>query len=82
DSSTSSKSIKNSKKNLGRKFSKVWEYFIQGKEHSTYSHYEGTCKYCNKFWTNARPNILRTHLTSYCLKYPNNVSLEFARIVA
>ncbi|CAI2190699.1 19861_t:CDS:1, partial [Funneliformis geosporum] len=80
--STSSKSIKSSKKNLGRKFSKVWEHFIQGKEHSTRGHYEGTCKYCNKFWTDARPNILRAHLASHCSKCPNNVSLEFARIVA
>ncbi|CAI2201572.1 5165_t:CDS:1, partial [Funneliformis geosporum] len=80
--SISSKSIKSSKKNLGRKFSKVWKHFIQGKEHSIHGHYEGTCKYCNKFWTDARPNILRVHLASHYSKCSNNVSLEFARIVA
>ena len=77
-SSISSRSTKN---HLGRKFSKVWEHFIQGRENTTCGHYEGTCKYCNKFWTDARPNILRIHLASYCSKCSNNISLKFARIV-
>jgi hypothetical protein len=79
---SSSTSSRSTKKHLGRKFSKVWEHFIQERENTTRGHYEGTCKYCNKFWTDARPNILRIHLVSHCSKCLNNISLEFARIVA
>ncbi|CAI2173623.1 14966_t:CDS:2, partial [Funneliformis geosporum] len=52
------------------------------KEYSTCDHYEETCKYYNKFWTDARPNILHAHLASHYSKCSNNISLEFARIIA
>lgn len=69
------------KKNSGRPFGKVWEHITKGKEISR-GHYEGTCNYCKKYWNNAKPSLLRSHLASHCSKCPNNIVQEFLKIIA
>jgi hypothetical protein len=64
----------------GRKFTSVWNHITKGKEVSR-GHYEGTCNYCNLFWSIAKPFYVRTHLASHCNKCPESVSLEFSRLL-
>ena len=80
DNDSISSSLQTSK-NSGRQFSLVWDHIDKGKEVSR-GHYEGKCKYCNEFWSNAKPFLLRIHLASHCSKCPEFVSQKFAKIVA
>jgi hypothetical protein len=65
----------------GRQFTFIWNHIRRGEEISR-GMYQGTCIYCNNFWKNAKPKILRQHLALHCNKCPNKVSSEFAKIVA
>jgi hypothetical protein len=71
----------NSSKKGGRRFTSVWGHITRGKEMS-HGMYQGTCNYCKTSWSNAKPIILRQHLASHCNKCPEEISSEFARIVA
>ena len=65
----------------GRQFTSIWNHITRGEE-TSHGMYQGTCIYCNAFWKNAKPRILRQHLASHCNKYPNKVSSEFAKLIA
>jgi len=81
ESSIISIESQNTKKHGGRKFSLVWEHITRGKE-TARGHYEGTCKYCSKYWKIARPSILQIHLASQCSKCPTSIILQFCQLVA
>lgn len=65
----------------GRRFTEVWNgHMIKGDQKSR-GHYAATCSYCNIHWKEGKPHVLREHLANHCKKCPQEVSLDFARIV-
>lgn len=70
-----------SDKGKGRPPSDIWNtHMIQGSRQSR-GHYSATCSYCQQFWKQGRPQVLRAHLANHCKKCPENVSLYYAKIV-
>src|SRR5271169_6825536 len=56
----------------GPKFGPIWEHFTQGNSIGG-GHYQATCKYCNYFFKQGRPQYLRTHILSYCTEVSEDV---------
>ncbi|GET00495.1 ribonuclease H-like domain-containing protein [Rhizophagus clarus] len=78
-SSEPSEPSENSRK--GRRFSEVWDgHMIKGAQKSR-GHYAASCSYCNSYWNNGKPHVLREHLANHCRKCPKEVSIQFAKIV-
>lgn len=76
---TSSEPSENPRK--GRRFTEVWNgHMIKGVQ-KTRGHYAATCSYCNFYWKDGKPHVLREHLANHCRKCPQEVSLQFAKIV-
>ncbi|CAB4444994.1 unnamed protein product [Rhizophagus irregularis] len=76
---TSSEPSENPRK--GRHFTEVWNgHMIKGVQ-KTRGHYAATCSYCNFYWKDGKPHVLREHLANHCRKCPQEVSLQFAKIV-
>ena len=70
-------------KNAGRPFTDIWKYIRRGSSCGN-GHYGGTCKFCNKNWTRAKPSSLRAHIANHCTgkDLPGEVRSHFIRIVA
>jgi hypothetical protein len=49
----------------GRPQSKVWKHFDREESRGN-RHWEGTCKYCKKFYSRVKPNSLHAHLANNC----------------
>ena len=47
----------------------VWKHFDRGKSRGD-GHWEGTCKYCKKFYPQVKPSSLHVHLANYCEDVP------------
>ncbi|GES75999.1 ribonuclease H-like domain-containing protein [Rhizophagus clarus] len=76
---TSSEPSENPRK--GRHFTEVWNgHMIKGVQR-TRGHYAAICSYCNFYWKDGKPHVLREHLANHCRKCPQEVSLQFAKIV-
>lgn len=70
-----------SEKSKGRPPSDVWDkHMIQGAKQSR-GHYSATCSYCQQYWRQGKPQVLRAHLANHCKKCPDNVSSYYAKIV-
>lgn len=76
---TGSEPSENSKK--GRRFTEVWKGHITKGAQTTRGHYSATCSYCAFHWREGKPQVLREHLANHCKRCPQNVSIEFAKIV-
>ena len=55
----------NCKRKAGPKFSPIWEHFIKG-DPAGNGHHQATCKYCNYFFKQGRPQYLRAHILASC----------------
>src|SRR6266496_3691556 len=69
-------------KNAGHLFTDIWKYIRRGSSCGN-GHYGGTCKFCNKNWTCAKPSSLRAHIANYCTgnDLSGEVRSHFIRIV-
>ncbi|CAB4443959.1 unnamed protein product [Rhizophagus irregularis] len=76
---TSSEPSENPRK--GRHFTEVWNgHMIKGVQR-TRGHYAATYSYCNFYWKDGKPHVLREHLANHFQKCPQEVLLQFAKIV-
>ena len=64
----------------GRPQSGVWKHFDRG-ESKGYGHWEGTCQYCKKFYSHAKPSSLRAHLANNCKDVPEEWRRHFNYIL-
>ncbi|CAB5211436.1 unnamed protein product [Rhizophagus irregularis] len=64
----------------GRPQSGVWKHFDRGESRGD-GHWEGTCKYCKKFYPRAKPNALRAHLANNCKDIPEEWRRHFNYIL-
>ena len=64
----------------GRPLSDIWEHMIQGDKQSR-GHYSATCNFCQQFWKQGKPHVLREHLANHCKKCSNDVSSYYAKVV-
>jgi hypothetical protein len=64
----------------GRPLSDIWEHMIQGDKQSR-GHYSATCSFCQQFWKQGKPQILRQHLANHCKKCNSDISSYYAKIV-
>lgn len=64
----------------GRPFSDIWEHMVQGEKQSR-GHYSATCVFCQWFWKNGKPCVLREHLANHCKKCGSDISSYYAKIV-
>ena len=62
----------NSNVKTGPKFGPIWDHFIQGDSNGS-GHYQATCKYCDQYFKQGRPQYLRTHILSYCTEASEDV---------
>jgi hypothetical protein len=70
-----------SEKSKGRPLSDIWNrHMIQGAKQSR-GHYSATCGYCQQYWRQGRPQVLRAHLANHCKVCPDDVSSYYAKIV-
>src|SRR6266542_5285824 len=69
-------------KNAECLFTDIWKYIRRGSSCGN-GHYGGTCKFCNKNWTHAKPSSLKVHIANYCTgkNLPEEVRSHFIRIV-
>src|SRR6185295_5300067 len=64
----------------GRPQSGVWKHFDRGESKGD-GHWEGTCKYCRKFYLRAKPSSLRAHLANNCKDVPEEWRRHFNYIL-
>ena len=64
----------------GRPLSDIWEHMIQGDKQSR-GHYSATCNFCQQFWKQGKPHVLREHLANHCKKCSSDVSSYYAKVV-
>ncbi|GBB91464.1 hypothetical protein RclHR1_18780006 [Rhizophagus clarus] len=61
--------------------SDIWDgHMIQGAKQSK-GHYSATCSYCQNFWKQRKPCILREHLANHCQKCSSETAMYYAKIV-
>jgi hypothetical protein len=65
----------NCKRKTGPKFSPIWDHFVKGDSIGN-GLYQATCKYCNQFFKQGRPNYLRTYILSFCTEAGEDVKQE------
>ncbi|CAG8616862.1 9529_t:CDS:2, partial [Scutellospora calospora] len=53
----------------------VWKYFKRGQSRGN-GHWEGTCKFCEKFYPYAKLQTLHTHLANSCKKVPEELEVN------
>jgi hypothetical protein len=65
---------------LGRPQSGIWKHFDRGESKGS-GHWEGTCRYCKKFYPRAKPSSLRAHLVNNCKNVPEEWRRHFHYIL-
>ncbi|CAG8680763.1 3982_t:CDS:1, partial [Dentiscutata heterogama] len=70
DTETDSRNLNNPKSE--HPLTEVWKYFERDEPKGD-GHWEGTCMYCKKFYSCAKPTTLRAHLANSC----KNISEEW-----
>lgn len=58
----------------------VWKHFDRGESRGG-GYWEGTCKYCKKFYPHAKPNALHAHLSNSCKDIPEEWHHHFNYIL-
>ncbi|CAG8528055.1 5727_t:CDS:2, partial [Scutellospora calospora] len=79
DSDTESRNSSSSKSG-GHPLTGVWKYFERGQSKGD-GHWEGTCKYCKKFYPRAKLQTLRAHLANSCKHVPEEWQRHFNYII-
>ena len=74
---------KQNEKNSGRPFTNTWDHFKRLKKLGG-GHYSGSCNYCGKYWSRAKPKLLRVYLANHCngSTLPYDLKMAFTRIIA
>ncbi|RIB22748.1 hypothetical protein C2G38_2074742 [Gigaspora rosea] len=58
----------------------VWKFFEKGASKSD-SYWEGSCSFCERFYSRAKPHTLRAHLANSCKKVPEEWRRHFNYII-
>src|SRR4051812_789132 len=71
----STEEFTDTRKKVGRPAGEIWKWFEKGEQVSK-GYYSATCSFCENYWANAKPLILKKHLAYNCKKVDANTKIK------